>query len=287
MDTTYPGEPFLPHLPRLMAQLEAACKTYEERQRAVLQLQHLPYTLRGMETALEQFLITAIDVVNKHAVEGPTAIALIRPFFRDRLNLFVDLFLDTARRTQNALLPYLRRRYGIDSPNSLSEFMKRLHERPGRIPASVVGLLKDYWSSHGRRLKDYRDLAQHHALVASHARVTMALSGKPLLYLTLPNNPEEKSAIRHLYSEPTIHATEYLGVEFEALVRLCHEMVRQMIDPSTNPPRGLAFRFPEGLNLGPGAQPVGAVVPTVTEIEVRLTRLLTELNARLRPEGSA
>jgi hypothetical protein len=156
-------------------------------------------------------------------------------------------------------------------------------ERRVALPADIGQLVLDYWDKHGKKLKDYRDLAQHHALVASDVRIFLAPSGQSLLYMTLPNNPMAKSATALSYSNPAVHATIYLETEFVALIRFAHELVRRMVDPRGPHKSGPRFRFKGPLAVGPGALREGTTVPTPVEIEARFTRLLRELNAKLKP----
>lgn len=277
METLYPGQPFLPHLPRLIAQLEEKAEASGRRQQVVQQLEHLPYAIRGMETALEEFMLNANHILAAYAVQSTSDVALVRPFHRDRLNVLIDLFLDTARRSQNAILPYLRQRYGVNTPNSINDFMKKVtaHEQ---LPQRASELILSYWQSHGRKLKDYRDLAQHHAIVASDARIYLAPFGRRVLYLTLPNNPDVKSAAKLAYASPVIHASIYLETEFIAFIRFCHALVLEMLDMSVTPKIGISFRFRDPLSMADGAPRHGAIIPTVPELESRFTAVLTELN---------
>jgi hypothetical protein len=285
METSYPGQPFLPHLPRLIAQLEERSESSGRRQQVGLQLEHLSYTLRGMETALEEFLLNANHILSVYAIHNTNDVALVRPFHRDRLNVLIDLFLDTARRAQNSILPYLRQRYGVNTPNSINDFMKKLAPNE-QLPQRVTKLVLSYWHSHGRKLKDYRDLAQHHAIVASDARIYLAPSGRPVLYLTLPNNPDVKSAARLAYANPVVHASIYLETEFVAFIRFCHALVLEMLDLSVTPKIGVSFRFKDPLSMAAGAPRHGAIIPTVPELESRFTALLTELNAVVEEHDS-
>ena len=277
----YPGQPFLPHLGRLITQLEMTCVDAEERRRLQLHLEHLPYTLRAAQTAIEQLVLTANDVLAKHRPQQQGDVYMITAFYRDRLNFFVDTFLDAARRIQNAVIPYISRRYSLSLPNSLNHVMKRLASGSLGLPEPIEISLHSYWHRNGKQLKAYRDLAQHHALVASDARVFLGPGGRAVLYMALPNNPEVKNASKLSY-DPLVHAYEYVEAEFMALIRTCHHLVLQMIDHSVTPRVGISFRFKDALQLGSEASRVGCVIPTIAEFEQTFTHLLTELNAILK-----
>ena len=130
---------------------------------------------------------------------------------RDVMAFIVDNFLDSARRTQNVLLNYISNSYSLKNfPKSMNDFIKKIEYWEEKIPKNIVQTIHNYWDKSGRQLKDYRDLSQHFAVIASDARAFKDGSGEIHIFFVLPNNPEIKSASKTIYESPYIHVLIYV-----------------------------------------------------------------------------
>jgi hypothetical protein len=232
----------------------------------------LPYSLSAAQEALFSFaaLHRAVTSGPFQGTIGPQVVISVHPAIRDRMSYCVDLFLDAARRAQNAFLPYLSSAYAISLPQSMSRVVKQLETREISLP-EVSDALLGYWARNGRRLKDYRDLGQHHALVASDARVVFSEALEPRVYLVLPNNPEVKSNRRLRFSNPTIHAFSFLLDEFAALACLTARVTTVLatkLGASDHPMMRISFREP--LTLGAGTVQEGFTSLSDEQIELEI-----------------
>jgi hypothetical protein len=224
----------IPHLPILRYQLTRSLEVDAFRN-AYFQLELLPYCLGAASSALENLIAEIQTIVSDSLSSEPPesqAIILPEPEVTDRLSHHVDHFLDAARRTQNAWIPYLSRRFRLSLPHSLNDLMKRLESRDLGLPEEIRRELTAYWEHHGKRLKDYRDIAQHHALVLSEARISRTADGAPSIWLTLPNNPEVRSSAQLSYEDPTVHAFFYVRDQYYELVAFSYRLCANLIEDS-------------------------------------------------------
>lgn len=220
----------IPNIGLLRHQLEAGIPADQFRS-SYFALELLPYSLGATCQALFDFIQE-----ERHLVEQTFAIdSNVRTIHaigrggRDKLSYRIDSFLETARRTQNAVIPYISKALSVSLPMSLSDLVKKTEsgtvELPDKIKSDVLG----YWTAHGKTLKDYRDLSQHHALVASEVRIFHSSEGKPAIYISLPNNPDQKNPANHVFDNPTIQAFYYMRDEFLWLIRFVYEVVTGLV----------------------------------------------------------
>lgn len=236
----FPGHWLAPLLDQVVYQITPPMEDFEKHRRATLELEQLPYCLGAtcyslLELVTTQNITVAHDLVRSQEAGG---IHVLRPYERDRMGFLIDSVLEAARRTQNALLPYINRGKKLTLPTSMNAAMNRLEEQPHLLGAELRDLLLSYWHTDGLSLKHYRDLSQHHALVSSDARTFVSADGHPSIYLVLPNNPECKSLGQLRYEQPYVHAVPYLYEQFFQLVRLTNLVLDHLID-RTQPARAL------------------------------------------------
>ena len=212
-------------------------------------LEQLPYCLDSAHYSILQ--IVKMQQALAETLKGVPAsnssnlnLKLLEPSERDPIAFMVDGFLDSARRAQNALIPYLSRALSLSLPNSLNELMKKLDKGATTLPPSIEKELKSYWGGHGKKLKAYRDLAQHHALVSSEGYVLMSPDGTPCVYLVLPNNPEEKGIASLKYNDPVIHAFLYILNEFTKLLAITYRVTDLILPSEINRNQSPATLFP-------------------------------------------
>lgn len=280
----FSGYELLPHLQALRTQLLEPYREDDERFRsAYFDLELLPYSLASCwqavsETArLYRETVDGVDSAELHGVvfQG------LKPETRDQLSFPVDHFFGAARRAQNAVIHYLGRGLRLSLPSSMNKLVRRLEAGRITIPAAPQRELLKYWKTHGVQLKHYRDLAQHHALVTSDARVMASADGRVGLYLLLPSNPEEKAAGRLRFGDPEIHALDYIKREFKVLVAFMDWLTKGLLAPSGGPRRVSLLAVPrDPVVLGPGVQHRALVPPGAAELESEVTDLIGKLKTQ-------
>lgn len=233
-----------------------------------MHLEQLPYCLGAAWAAVRRLIVGANGLGElpdvKRLAPGARNILLLTPESRDPLAHEVDAYLGAARRAQNGVVPYLSRVFRRSLPTSLREVNQKLTAGRLSIQPDADSLITGYWAKAGARLRDYRDLSEHHAIVASDARVVRADNGRVCLYLALPNNPEVKSAARLSY-DPPVHALKYVVESFLTLCAFVSRLVDVMIDqvPSSGMV-AVTFNFKGALRVGPGKWPPPAY-PVLSE----------------------
>lgn len=271
---------FLPNLGTLRHQLMESVPE-EQFRSAYFTLELLPYSMGATYQAVLDFVAAERDLITRttaNDAEG-NVVHAIGPGGRDLLSYRIDAFLDAARRTQNAVVPYMSKALSISLPNSLADVIKRLDSNKLTLPDKIAADVRGYWSHQGKRLKDYRDLSQHHALVASEVRIFYASDGRPALYLALPNNPEDKSPTKLVFDAPTIQAYFYMKDQLHWLIRFCHEITSALAKPPPGNVRSvtssIVFRSP--LTLGPNAKLEGHYAIDDAVVESEINDLVSQL----------
>jgi len=139
----------------------------------------------------------------------------------------------------------------------------------------------------GLTLKHYRDRAQHHAVVASDARVPRLADGQAFIYLVLPRNPEEANPARLDYGPPHVHALLYCERSLCALFAFVFELTHVLLSYTTVPPHEvMTLEFKGPLRGAIDGHPA----VTGQTIEQALAATAAELGPRLdaeRPRGFA
>jgi len=274
-----PGEMLLPQVSRLRFQLcPNVLQDWDGFRRAALQLDYLPYALGAASYAIFELARAQLTVVAaKAAVEKPRSVSEINERERNLLGYLLDSFIDAARRTQNGLVPYLRRKFPSTSlPNSMRTLVERLHDNAIALPSQIREPLIDYWQSRGSTLKAYRDLAQHYSIVPSEPRVLVPTHGPPALDFSLPNNPEVRSAAELRFDDPQIHAQDFVLDHFLHLLILCHKIMNALLDHDEDRAIVPAMGMRSTMKVGKGA-PNYYVPATVDDIQAQIERALETL----------
>jgi hypothetical protein len=236
-----PAHHLIPHLHVLHRQITSEFDFgRDEYSNAYYELDLLPYCLDAASSALEALFSDIHALVSYNlSSDHPKGQMIPQSKYAKRLSYHVDHFLDVARRAQNTWTRYLRlalrlQRHGEQLPKSLHTVIKGLGTRDYGLPEEIRRRLINYWEDHGKRLKDYRDLAQHMPItVTSEAQVIVAADGTPSIWLTLPNNPEEESPAR-LSFEPPVHAFSYVREQHYQLVAFSYLLCDKLIEESTD-----------------------------------------------------
>jgi hypothetical protein len=250
-----PGEALLPHMGRLRFQLcPDPVNNFQEFRRVALRLEYLPYSLGAASHAVFALTRTQRDVVERKAqTQQPGSINELTEEERNLLGYHVDAFLDAARRTQNAVIPYLRRKFpSLSLPNSLSKLVDNLKQNKVSFPQELREGILQYWKEHGQQLKSYRDLGQHYSIVVGEARVFIPETEAAALSLPLPNNPEARSVNQLCYEEPQVNALEFVLEQFFHLIAFCDALTWKLLDPQEERAIIPAFGLRVLLRLGAG-----------------------------------
>jgi hypothetical protein len=230
------GIQLAPRLPILLAQLTSFDQGVEPLKQRKANLEQLPYSLGGMCYTFFEFIRIQVELVKRYPPER--GVHVLASDVTDPLSYTLDAFLDHARRMANAVRFYLSARYEellrrsqTSLPKSMSDLVKLLRRNHDVLPRER-DLLTQYWEDHGSKVKAYRDLAQHHALLSSDCRIFMGADGNPGFYLALPSNPEVKSVSKLSYENPPIHAFLYMRQVFYASICFVHRVSICLLDPS-------------------------------------------------------
>lgn len=194
--------------------------------RIVFTLEQLPYTLDSARAAVVDVMERARGIAAAHDINkmDPGFVLHMSQAERNSLAFGLDAFFDSAVRTQNAMLPWIGRALRMQLPLSMSDFMKSLLKGKRRFPQELGDQLYWYWTKQGERLRAYRDLAQHFAVVASEGTVTRDANGAVFMYLALPNNPEVKSVDKLLYADPVVFALPYVLEQLRMLFAIVYRV---------------------------------------------------------------
>ncbi|HME69355.1 MAG TPA: hypothetical protein VKM54_05745, partial [Myxococcota bacterium] len=175
---------------------------------------------------------------------------------RDPLAWAVDAYFTAARRAQNAVIPYLSIGLKKSIPSSLAKVAGKIAKGETVTDPELDQLVVEYWQASGSRVKDYRNLAEHHAIISSDVRIVPSVTGEPLLVLFLPNNPESKNARDLRFSDPMVHAVPFVIATFVDLLafvsRVCDAMIAKL-GGTTRRWRVMSWNFRGGLSIGTGA----------------------------------
>lgn len=202
----------LPNLSFLRYQLEEATPI-ERRRAAYYELELLPYSLGATVQAFFDFVQAESELLGQLPSDWRKITTIIGSGGRDNICYRIDSFLESARRTQNAVICYMSKALSLSLPRSLSEIVKKIELNKIELPSEIRADILGYWNNHGKKLKDYRDLGQHHALVASEVRIFNSDRNEPAIYLMLPNNPEVKNPTKLTFDDPPIQAFFYLEAQ--------------------------------------------------------------------------
>lgn len=200
----------------------------------------------------------------------------------------LDGYLSAARRAQNTVWVYLSKILRVSVPRSLADIIKRIESSQSNLPESLQRLIRCYWESSGLRVKQYRDLAEHHAVVSSDSRVTIAPDGQELVYFLLANNPEAKNYSDLRWQDPEVDALTFVFESFCAyrdfVIELVAILAKYTIGPRTRWAT-ISFKGPVRFS-GSLADLDGVQVPSLKKLiqimnkreEILLSRLESELS---------
>ena len=200
----------IPHLRTLQSRLREAYQG-SKNNGLELEIEQLPYTLSATACILLRILdaqMLIIESVKSRTGNDDIQSYNIYQMEEDEyqsISFLMDSYLDAARRAQNAIWPYLSKILRKSVPQSLSDTIKKMSSGKLQFPDRIHALILEYWRKSGSKLKDYRDLSQHHAVVSSEGHVVILPDRRAGIYLILPKNPEEVNLAKLNY-DGSVHA---------------------------------------------------------------------------------
>lgn len=200
----------------------------------------------------------------------------------------LDAYLTAARRAQNTIWVYLSKILKVSVARSLAELVNKIERSQSNLPERLQKVILCYWEASGRRVKQYRDLSEHHAVVSSDSRVTLSPDGRELVYFLLANNPEVMKYAELRWHDPEIDALAFVFESFCAYHDFMTEIVA-ILTRYTSGPRTICatFHFKEPIRLGgPLANLKGSPVPRLEELIRTINERQKTVLARLERELS-
>jgi hypothetical protein len=187
----------------------------------------------------------------------------------------IDSYFDIACRAQDSVLAYVSATYRTSLPSSLSDCARKLAQNKVMLSPDIGHALSAYWADTGELLRQYRDLAQHHAVVASEATLIKTPSGSIEIALVLPGNPDIKSPKDWKYGSQGKLAypfceRSYLDL-FSFIYRVLFVLARSLGYTETFT-RRITFRAP----MGP-TPPESRPVPSAEEVHETIWSLRRDL----------
>jgi hypothetical protein len=262
-----------PKLAVLLAQLTSLPDAPDEFRKRKANFEQLPFSLGGMSYSFFEFVRIQADLAARWTPEAG-ATRVLSSDEADPLAYLLDAFLDHARRVANGTIPYLSARYRLSLPSSMRKLAERLESDLTLLP-NERSILQVYWVKHGLKVRDYRDLAQHHALLASDCRVLRGANGEPAIYLAIPNNPEIKNASMLSYENPTVHAFLFMRRVFYDTITFVHQLSTRLLDPTQ--PSNVASVGPNIRGWISGARQEGVKIATMDTMDGGVRTLLDRL----------
>ena len=248
----------VPHLGALRALIRDSMPV-EQHARSVVELESLPFYLRGMAIALlelDAWRVLVAEQTAKHfqgARGGPTIV--VEEHYQAILALKVDEVIGCGRRAVDGLTRYLGlfpQRQSV--PKSMTDLVDRIGKGKVQIEDRLAQTITTYWNTSGLRLKQYRDRTQHTGVVI--AEVTIGLTNQGLgMRLLLADDPSVASPNDYTYSDE-VSAIRYLYVAFQDLLLMVNHIVERLIDLGSTDPvtarqgKSLSIMF-KAFTLGP------------------------------------
>lgn len=245
-----------------------------------IQLERLPYCMGGAYRAVmevRQLLAAAVSAHQEEFARSKANQMILGQGETLFIRNAVDSYLDVSCRAQDAVLAYVSTTFYRSLRQSLSRYVKALKNGKVFSHPEIEAALSEYWSKTGRRLRQYRDLAQHHAVVASEGTLVMRSDGLIEVALLLPTDPSVKAPKDWTYRSPAVPAyifceQSYLDL-FSFVYRVLFILARHLGYPESFR-RLVTFRAP----IGAGPLPSHGV-PSPEDLPSRLSEIRKDLKS--------
>ncbi|MCH8531007.1 MAG: hypothetical protein LAT65_09140 [Saccharospirillum sp.] len=182
------------------------------------------------------FLINSLENIHKYKLESLRQFEILESELKGTSNeicfqspsLF-DIFSEFStslvqmRVIQNKLLELISKKVKRSYPSSMNEYIKKYKNREKKgSEINIYNLISDYWIKNGLRVKQYRDIDQHHGQLFKNA-VVVKNGDTVNLELRLPDNPQEKKWNRLTYHKK-IDAIAFIQESFVFLQELINDV---------------------------------------------------------------
>lgn len=215
----------------------AKARTHIVLQRAYQVLFHLEQCDHLERLAREQF-----DPHARSIADLPDCIQAWSPLVA---NLIIELSatLGALRILQNEVWMLAASASGVkDPPASMRKAYKAMSQKTGlgskrqrlstTVPTDVQNAVAMYWTGSGEALAAYRDIDQHHDVLARGCFLLTTGNAIHRVSVRLPDNPESKSPARFTYDK-NIDAFDLARKGFSALHELVEKMAKLANAPRT------------------------------------------------------
>ncbi len=158
------------------------------------------------------YLINSLENIHKFKLESLQQFELFEADLKGKaseicfqspslFNLFseISVSLSQMRIIQNILLEIVGKKLKRSFPSSMSDYATKSKNRTKcETEDAIYNLIAGYWGNNGLRVKQYRDVDQHHGQLFHNAVITKDDSTVNI-ELRLPDNPKEKNWNRFSY----------------------------------------------------------------------------------------
>jgi len=272
---TYQSLSFVPNLGILNSRIRQM-PVRDESKKSLIEryIEQLPYNLSAAAYALVRLFEGQVKIFracNQYGnKKGALYIRQLNDLEWHEMVFEFDGFLEASHRTQNAIWVYISKILSVSTVSSLSKTIKKIEAGHLVLPEEIKTLILLYWVKSGKLLKEYRDLSQHFAVVASDGRFIVMPNGEQYLYLVLPNNPSTKNASALNYENPRIDALPYAVETYKSLYRFICEFIHLLLSYTDKPPMelfALAFKGPVCKLLSPQGTQCVNLIDVVGQID--------------------
>jgi hypothetical protein len=276
----------IPHVTILNSRIRQAIGDDPEKQRVQeYYLEQLPYSLVASATALLNLTKAQNEtpkLIPAFPREGSAiGVILLPEQFRNLMGFAIDNYFDSARRAQNATGIYISKVLRISVPASMADLIKDIESGKVTLPDDIKMIVLKYWKIDGIKVKHYRDLAQHHVVVSSDARLTLLPDGRELIHMTLPNNPSEKNPARLKYDNPTVDAFRYIFNSYMRLYEYIYTITYILLSYTLTPEHEvLSIMFKSPVTLG-SKRPEGHPLPDINKVVELIKKHQTDIRSNI------
>ncbi|MBS1793997.1 MAG: hypothetical protein JSS81_09095 [Acidobacteria bacterium] len=255
---------------------EESIETFNTMKSKSMALEQLPYFLNASYFFVLQIIKLQHNLIETKGKNISSGLQNLTEVELNPIAFLTDSFFNSARRAQDSIIPYISRSFSLSLPNSMNDLMKKLQKNEISLPSHIKTEFEFYWNNNGKKLKDYRDLGQHHALLSSEGWIAKNDDETLLISILLPNNPEEKSGSRLSYNNPEVLALPYITMEFLHLIGFMFKVTLMLLPEEINPNRNaqvVIFRNPKIGN--PLMHPIQDEKPFQNQVENYIQQLST------------
>ena len=171
---------------------------------------------------IERRVISYFNKVRSRLTLKEKRIIIYVPLITDLLGK-ISAILSSITFIQNKIVRLIGRELNVNLPQSMNRVITG---RPQKYKIKVENfrIIKRYWSRFGKRVKVYRDVDQHHFVLASN--VYLELKPKEKILVMFPDNPEVKKIEEFTYNN-NYDAIEFLEKSFTELHSFIEEVAKE------------------------------------------------------------